>query len=86
LQKGVSLTDQEIKKIVSLLFDTELSIPVIAQRLGCSASTVQGINRRFGIRDYAGKRSSFTIRLALDSEPASFRISALVTDPRDAPM
>jgi hypothetical protein len=38
-----------------------MTIPEIAERLGCSRSTIVAINRRFAVRDYAGRRSTWAV-------------------------
>ena len=55
--RGKALSENQIRKIVSLLASTELTVLEIAERMGCSRSTVVSINRFHGIRDYQGHRS-----------------------------
>jgi hypothetical protein len=55
------LQDYEVRRIVSLLASTEMTIPEIAQRLGCSRSAVVSINRKFQVRDYAGHRRTWVV-------------------------
>jgi hypothetical protein len=54
----------EVRRIVSLLASTDMTIPEIAERVGCSRSAVVSINRRFQVRDYAGRRTSWTLNPA----------------------
>jgi transcriptional regulator len=49
----------EVDKIVVLLRKTELTLSEIAIRMGCSRSAVAAINRRFQVRDYAGRRTQW---------------------------
>jgi hypothetical protein len=38
-----------------------MSICDIARRMGCSHSVIVSINRRFGVRQYAGLRREWTL-------------------------
>lgn len=53
------LVEIEIKKIKSLLANTEMSIGAIAERTGRSKAVVATINRRFNIRQYDGRRTQW---------------------------
>jgi len=55
--RGKALSENQVRRIVSLLASTELTVPEIAERMGCSRSTVVSVNRFHGIRDYQGHRS-----------------------------
>ena len=57
--KGCFFTEFEIKRIVMLLGNTDMTIPEIAQRMSCSRSAVAAINRKFQIRKYQNLRSSW---------------------------
>jgi hypothetical protein len=57
-RQGCVFTDREIQTIVQLL-KTEMSAQEIAARMGCSRSAVININRKFNIRVYAGRRTSW---------------------------
>jgi transposase len=59
-KQGCVLTEDETRKIVTLLATTEMSIGEIATRMKCSRSTVAAVNRRYRVRDYAGLRSRWT--------------------------
>jgi len=61
--QGRAFSEEELKRIVGLLRDSELSLPEIAKRMKCSRSAVASINRRFQIRLYAGKRQQWRLRL-----------------------
>lgn len=62
-RQGYALEDKEIQRIVHLLGSTDMTIPEIAQRLGCSRSTIVAINRKFAVRDYCGRRSTWNLAL-----------------------
>jgi hypothetical protein len=51
----------DVRRIISLLSSTDMTIPEIAKRLGCSRSTVVSINRRFAIREYGGRRGTWQL-------------------------
>jgi DNA-binding CsgD family transcriptional regulator len=55
------LPDIQVRKIQLLLSSTSMSLPEIAQRIGCSRSTVVTINRKYQIRNYAGSRSKWAL-------------------------
>ena len=60
-RQGCVLQNTEIRRIIDLLASTDMNIPDIAQRLGCSRSAVVSINRKFGVRDYAGHRTTWNL-------------------------
>jgi hypothetical protein len=60
-KQGCALPDVQVRKILSLLSSTNLTLPEIAQRIGCSRSTVVTINRKFQVRIYAGSRSKWEL-------------------------
>jgi len=57
--KGRFFSDLEIGRIVSLLASTDMSIADIAGRMSCSVSAVSSLNRKLGVRDYGGRRTSW---------------------------
>jgi hypothetical protein len=57
--QGRALSDEQVRRILSLLASTELSVPEISERMGCSRSTVISLNRFHGVRDYQGHRSKW---------------------------
>ncbi len=63
-RQGYVINEQEVRKIVALLSSTDMTIPEIAKRMGCSRSSVVSINRKFQVRDYAGLRSDWTLQKA----------------------
>jgi hypothetical protein len=60
-KQGCVLQQSEVRRIVSLLASTDMAIPAIAERFGCSRSAVVSINRKFQVRDYAGHRSTWEV-------------------------
>jgi transposase len=60
-RQGRALSEHEVRRIVSLLTSTEMSITDIAKRMGCGRSVIASINRKFRIRQYAGMRSHWTM-------------------------
>jgi predicted DNA-binding protein YlxM (UPF0122 family) len=61
-RQGRALTENEVAKIINLLYATDMTIPEIAQRMGCSRSAVASVNRKFQVRDYAGLRSTWSLQ------------------------
>jgi hypothetical protein len=57
--KGRFFSEGEVNRIVWLLASTEMSIPEIARRMHCSVSAVGSINRKLGVRNYAGRRGTW---------------------------
>jgi hypothetical protein len=57
--KGRYFSEMEVDRITSLLFSTDLSIPQIAERMQCSGSAVAALNRKLGVRNYAGRRKDW---------------------------
>jgi hypothetical protein len=70
-KQGCALPDIQVRKIQLLLSSTSMSLPEIAQRIGCSRSTVVTINRKFQIRNYAGSRSKWALAPEFKSEHQS---------------
>jgi len=60
-KQGCALPDIQVRKIQWLLSTTSMSLPDIAERIGCSRSTVVTINRKFQIRNYGGSRSTWAL-------------------------
>jgi hypothetical protein len=67
-RQGCVLQDFEIRRILSLLASTHMTIPEIAERLGCSRSAIVSINRKFKVRDYGGHRSTWVVSAAYRSD------------------
>ena len=59
--QGRYFTLEEINRIVLLLRETDISFADIASRMCCSKSAIAGVNRKFQIRAYEGKRSDWII-------------------------
>jgi hypothetical protein len=60
-RQGRKLSTQTIEKITALLATTDLSIAGIAERMACSQSTVNSINRKYEIRAYGKRRCRWTV-------------------------
>jgi hypothetical protein len=60
-RQGCHLSDVEINTIIRLLATTDMQISDIAERIGCSRSVVAAINRKYRIRSYDGRRSSWNL-------------------------
>jgi hypothetical protein len=60
-RQGKSFTDQEVRRIISLLTTTDMTIGEIANRMNCTRSAIAAVNRKFRLRDYAGLRSSWRV-------------------------
>ena len=61
-RQGCALTKEKVQKIVTLLSSTDMTIPEIAARMGCSRSAIVSINRKSQVRDYAGLRSEWALQ------------------------
>ena len=71
--RGRALSEDQVRRIVSLLASTELTVPVIAERMGCSRSTVVTVNRFHGIREYRGQRSVWVCTASAEAVRGSRR-------------
>lgn len=60
-RQGCALQESEIRRIVSLLASTDMSLIDIAQRTGCSRGAIAAINRRFQVREYGGHRTVWAL-------------------------
>jgi predicted DNA-binding protein YlxM (UPF0122 family) len=75
--QGRYFSESEIKRIVMLLRDSDMSLPEIADRMLCSRNAVASINRKFQIRLYEGRRSHWSMNSTADdlnqatSDPAT---------------
>jgi hypothetical protein len=70
-RQGCSLQDSEIRRIVQLLASTDISLMDIAHRTGRSHAAVAAVNRRFQIREYRGRRSSWAVNRGLEAIASS---------------
>ena len=59
--QGRPLSETQINRIKMLLATTDLSLPIIAERMGCARGRVVFINQKFRIRDYGNKRNSWVV-------------------------
>jgi hypothetical protein len=55
------LKESEIRRIVGLLESTDMTLLNIAERTGRSHAAVAAVNRRFQIRAYGGRRSTWVL-------------------------
>ena len=55
------LTENKVERIAEVLLKTDLPITEIAERFGCSKSTVLSINRKYEVRNYGGSRTKWVI-------------------------
>jgi len=60
-RQGCPMHETEIQTIVRLLASTDMSLLIIAERTGRSHAAIAAINRRFQIREYGGRRSSWAL-------------------------
>ena len=60
-RQGCPLHESEIQSIVRLLASTDMTLLSIAERTGRSHAAVAAINRRFQVRVYRGRRSSWAL-------------------------
>jgi hypothetical protein len=58
--RGRHLSKEGIRQIVHLLSSTDMLACDIAERMSVSRTTISSINRRFGVRQYNGLRSSWS--------------------------
>src|SRR5688572_13071288 len=59
--QGRRLRQDEIARIVSLLRETDMSLAEISKRMQCSRAVIVGINRKYSVRDYGGKRVTWKL-------------------------
>jgi len=59
MKKGVFFSEKEVNRIVWLLASTDMAIGEIAARMGCARSAIASINRKFQVRSYAGRRTTW---------------------------
>jgi hypothetical protein len=57
--QGLAMPVESVRQVIHLLSLTEMTASEIAERMSCSKSTVISINRRFQVRAYNGRRSSW---------------------------
>lgn len=71
--QGTPMRDSEIQIVISLLTSTDMTIPEIAKRMGCSRSTIVAVNRRYQVRQYKGRRSSWVVTPSSDEDEHELR-------------
>ena len=59
--QGKYFSEHELNRIITLLRDSDMTLPEIASRMRCSRSAVAAINRKFQIRFYGSKRSEWRL-------------------------
>ncbi len=59
--QGNPLTKDEIQRVQMLLADTDLTMPMIAERMDCARSSIAKINKKLQIRSYNGQRTKWAI-------------------------
>src|SRR2546425_12600587 len=69
-RQGWSMCEMEVRRIAYLLWETELGVAAIAERVVCSKSAIMSINRRFRIRDDGGQRGRWNVLSAVRGERA----------------
>ena len=57
--RGKPLTTDEIQRIRMLLADTDLPMPMTAERMNCTRSSIAKINKKFQVRAYNGQRTKW---------------------------
>ena len=60
-KKGRPLSEEQRSKIVMLLRTTDMSTAEIALRMDCSRTAVAKVNRQFQVRNFEGRRSSWSV-------------------------
>ncbi len=66
-RQGNRLSETEVRRIVSLLSETDLAVGDIAERMACSKTAVASINRRYRIRDYRKRRSTWNVQQVMQT-------------------
>ncbi len=64
-RQGCLLDPGQVGTIIRLLAETDMTFGDIAERMQCSKAAVSAINRKHAVRDYAGKRSTWTVTAGL---------------------
>jgi hypothetical protein len=70
-KQGCCLSVQEVRRIVTFLANTEMTISEIAQRMTCNRGTIAAINQKFQVRKYAGPKSRWILA---DNMVKTFRV------------
>jgi hypothetical protein len=72
-RQGCPLHESEIQRIVRLLASTDMTLLSIAERTGRSHAAIAAINRRYQVREYGGRRSSWALGPASTTPPTADR-------------
>lgn len=72
-RQGCPLHESEIQRIVRLLASTDMTLLNIAERTGRSHAAIAAINRRYQVREYGGRRSTWELSTASTARPAADR-------------
>ena len=67
--QGKYFSESELKRIVMLLRESDMSLPEIADRMRCSRSAVAAVNRKFQVRLYEGRRSQWSLSCSEPLQP-----------------
>ena len=59
--QGRRFSSEKVERIKSLLANTDMTIPEIAERMDCSGAPIVAINRKYRIRAYNNKRTSWEV-------------------------
>jgi len=80
--QGKYFSEDELRRILSLLRDSDMTLREVADRMQCSRSAVAAINRKFQIRFYGGKRSLWNVNCdhASPLHPVLVSNAAMVSD------
>jgi hypothetical protein len=73
-RQGCPLHESEIQSIVRLLASTDMTLLSIAERTGRSHAAIAAINRRFQVREYGGRRSSWALGRAVTTPATADRM------------
>jgi hypothetical protein len=57
MTKGRHFTPEELKRMVVLLQETDMSLEEIACRMRCSPGSIARVNRKVQVRQYGGGRN-----------------------------
>ena len=73
--QGRYFSEGELKRIVMLLRESDMSLPEIADRMRCSRSAVASINRKFQVRLYGGRRSQWSLNGTVTNDHGRTEVS-----------
>ena len=60
-RQGQYFSEDETRKVIGLLESTDMTIAEIAARMNCSRGTITSVNRRYRVRDYAGRKTRWAL-------------------------